>query len=179
MWPFGFDILIKIFAILWQIVKQIIFFAYILHFWFSFPPLWPKVTWSHLWPVTVLWPKVTWSHLWPVTVFWGSEGSFRIFVNNWKKQRILQDAGSMSSSLQKHSFKPSKALLLDTSCITFWWQKHSFSMTKALLFDDKSTAFWPQKHSSSTPKALLHGFQRYALKVMGQCSVCTGAMRCM
>ena len=38
MWPFGFDILIKIFAILWQIVKQIIFFAYILHFWGFHPP---------------------------------------------------------------------------------------------------------------------------------------------
>ena len=54
VWPFGFGILIKIFAVLWQIVKQIIFFAYILHFWLSFPPCGRKVTWSLLWHVTVL-----------------------------------------------------------------------------------------------------------------------------
>ena len=156
MWPFGFDILIKIFAVLWQIVKQIIFFAYILHFWFSFPPLWPKVTWSHLWPVTVLGPR---GHMvTPVTCdrFWGgAKEVFRIFVNDWKQRHILQDAESMSFSLRKHCFKPSKALLLDTSCITFRWQKHCFSMTKALLFDLKSIAPAPRKHCSTTSRDML------------------------
>ena len=109
VWPFGFDILIKIFAVLWQIVKQIIFLLTFCIFGFH-PPL--VAEGNMVTPVTCdrFGAERTHGHtcdLWPF--FWGREGSFRIFVNNWKQQRILQDAESMSSCLWKHCFKTPSA----------------------------------------------------------------------
>ena len=57
MWPFEFDILIKILAILWQIVKQIIFLLTFCILGLHHPVCGGEDTWSHVWPVTVFGAK--------------------------------------------------------------------------------------------------------------------------